>query len=53
MLKRQMMWDSSQLQVSMEKADLKRHVEQLTSENDEIRRALKKLLELVCNRYVS
>ena len=47
MLKSQLEWDSAQLRLSAEKADLKRQVEQLTNENEEIRRALKKLLELV------
>ena len=45
MLKCQMEWDSAHLQLSAEKTDLKRQVEQLTNENEEIRRALKKLLE--------
>lgn len=45
MLKSQLEWDSAHLQLSAEKADLKRQVEQLTVENEEIRRALKKLLK--------
>ncbi len=47
MLKCQQQWDMSQLQLSAEKTDMKRQVERLGSENDEIRRALQKLLELV------
>ena len=45
MLKRQSEWDSVKDQLSAEKTDLKRQVERLRNENDEIRRALQKLLE--------
>ena len=47
MLKSQLQWESAQLQLSTEKAELRRQVDSLSSENDEIRRALQKLLELV------
>jgi len=49
MLKQQLEWDSARLQLSTEKAELKRQLDQLTNENEDIRRALKKLLALVSN----